>query len=44
MFWYTKSNAEHDKIKTPDFQVPVIYICERKSIYELMTLNSQGTF
>ena len=30
MFWYTKSNAEHDKIKTPDFQIPVIYICEEK--------------
>ena len=30
MFWYTKSNATHDKIKMQDFLMPVNCICEQK--------------
>ena len=30
MFWYTKSNAKHGKIKIPDFQIAVNSICEEK--------------
>ena len=30
MFWYTKSNAKHDKIKIPDYQIAVNSICEEK--------------
>ena len=36
MFWYTKSNAKHDKIKTQDFQISVNCTCEEK-VYVLMT-------
>ena len=30
MFWYTKSNAKHGKIKIPDFQIALNSICEEK--------------
>ena len=33
MFWYTKSNAKHDKIKTQNFQIPVNCFVKRKSMY-----------
>ena len=30
MFWFTKSKAKHDKIKTQDLQILVNYNCEEK--------------
>ena len=30
MFWYTKSNAQHSKIKIPGFQIAVNSVCEEK--------------
>ena len=30
MFWYTKLNAKHGKIKILDFQIAVNSICEEK--------------